>query len=83
MKTILPQSINTIDQAKAFLTDLFNNNETFHPDDDAHETVWSNGERPTPAEADQLNKLMCDIDDLQLDPCEILMDLFTRTKRCD
>lgn len=88
MKTILPSAIETVEQAKAFLTDLFNNNEAYHPEEDAHETKWENksiNEQPTEQERDQLNKLMEDIYDLdgnngnhrnpKFDPCEFLLNL--------
>jgi hypothetical protein len=55
MKTILPQAITTIEEAKKLLTDLYNNNETFHPEDDATDLV---GDLFTQAEGEQLNKLM-------------------------
>lgn len=61
MKTHLPDSIKTIDEAKAFLTELYNNDEHFHPEDDAHGIIWNSCEEPTKEECDKLNDLMCDI----------------------
>lgn len=82
MKTKLPDAINTIDEAKQFLTDLHNNGEAFHPEDNAHDIIWNGmnvSNVPTPAECDQLNKLMNDIYNLpgndgdhanpEFDPC--------------
>jgi len=67
MKTILPLSIDTIEAAKKFLTDLVNNNEAFHPEDDAHEIVWElpKDQQPTVLERNRLNKLMEDIYNLK------------------
>ncbi len=81
MKTVLPVSINSVEEAKAFLTELHKNNETFHPEDDAHDL---SGDLFTSDEADQLNKLMEDIYNLPgnesvqtmvFDPCGFLLDL--------
>lgn len=81
MKTILPTSITTVDQAKALLLDLHNNDETFHPEDDATDINW-NTTIVSPLEAAQLNKLMADIYNvagndgrhtaLLFDPCDYL-----------
>lgn len=87
MKTILPNAINTIDEAKQFLNELYKNKEAYHPEDDAHDVIWNSvpkEEWPNPIECDQLNKLMDDIYGLkgnedhmnmELDPCGYLMDL--------
>ena len=88
MKTQLPQSINSIEEAKAFLAALHSNNEQFHPEDDAHEIEWLTIEDenncPTVSECDQLNKLMNDIynlpgnndaQNMAFDPCGYLLDL--------
>lgn len=91
MKTVLPDKISTIEEAKAFLTELHKNKEDFHPEDDAHTIVWGEiakqDDEPTPAECDQLNKLMEDIYalpenmygrkyvDVVFDPCDFLLSL--------
>jgi hypothetical protein len=79
MKTHLPDSIDNISQAKAFLKELDKNNEEFHPEDDAHDIIWTKvaeTDRPTPDECDRLNSLMGDIYKLgEFDPCEYLLDL--------
>lgn len=81
MNTVLPQSINSIEDAKKFLTDLYNNEETFHPEDDATDLV---GDPFTFDEGTQLNKLMDDIYNLAgnesvksmvFDPCEFILNL--------
>lgn len=87
MKTTLPQAIETIEQAKAFLTDLYNNNEIYHPEDDAHDIVWETV-NPTEQEREQLNKLMEDIYNLdgnngnhykpKFDPCDFLLTLINQ-----
>lgn len=35
IKTTLPEHITTLEEAKAYLTDLYKNDEIYHPDDDA------------------------------------------------
>ena len=55
MKTKLPPKINSVDEAKALLTALYENKESFHPDDDANELV---GDPFTKVEGDKLNTLL-------------------------
>jgi len=84
MTTNLPASINTIEEAKAFLTELHKNGESYHPEDDANELIGSS-ELWTREEGEQLNKLMEDIYNLEgnngnhanpvFDPCEFLLEL--------
>lgn len=94
MKTTLPEAITTQEQAEEFLTALWENNEVFHPEDNAHQVVWDTipeGDRPTPSECDQLNKLMNDIYDLDGNngdhanpifcPCEFLLELDEEQER--
>ena len=84
MKTILPESISTVKEAKAFLTDLHNNNEAYHPEDSAKEIIWKTCNAPTPEECEHLDKLMNDIYSIEgnqdcqnmiCDPCEVLNNL--------
>lgn len=85
MKTKLPDSIKTVEEAKAFLTELHNNGESYHPEDDAVDIEWGEGvEPPTAAEAFHLNSLMYDIYHLpgnigptpmEFDPCGFYLDL--------
>ena len=88
MKTKLPKAINSVDEAKAFLTDLHNNNEAYHPEENAHEILWD-GVHASEAECDKLNKLMDDIYSLpeldnypnvEWDPCGFLLDLNKNNK---
>lgn len=81
LKTQLPQAINTIDEAKAFLNELFKNGETYHPDDDASDCLEG---IVTKEQGAQLNKLMDDIralpgneypQNMAFDPCDYLLDL--------
>jgi hypothetical protein len=89
MKTVLPIKISTVDEAKELLTNLYNNDETFHPEDDAT-TVGNtlNGDwKPlfTKEEGEHLNELMGQIYLLDgnngnhatplFDPCEFLLEL--------
>lgn len=82
MKTVLPQAIATIEEAKKLLTDLYNNGECYHPEDDANNL---HGDPFTEKEGEQLNKLMGDIYGLpgvpkEFDPCEHYLDLMKSTK---
>lgn len=63
MKTKLPTAISTVDEAKAFLTELVTNGEAFHCEDDARDIVWNlpAEQQPTLPQCDLLNKLMNDI----------------------
>ena len=79
MKTILPAAITTVEEAKAFLTELHKNGEAFHPEDDARHL---SGNLFTEEEGGKLNKLMDNIynlpgndgrhDKLAFCPCEYL-----------
>lgn len=88
MKTALPEAINSIAEAEAFLTALYNNGESFHPEDDANGVIWylPKQTKPTREEANRLNKLMNDIyalpgndgrhsEPLAFDPCGWLLKL--------
>lgn len=81
MKTNLPFAINTIDEAHRFLTELHQNKEVFHPEDNAHEIVWETCNPPSFDECDRLNKLMQDICMLpNFDPCDYLTVLDEEAK---
>lgn len=73
MKTQLPESIQTIEQAKQLLASLHENGESFHPEDDATQLA---GDPFTKEEGEKLNQLMEDIYKLPgFDPCEYLLRL--------
>jgi hypothetical protein len=75
MKTHLPEKIKGINHAEKFLTELYENGEAFHPDDDAHEVVWANAQVSF-AEEEKLNLLMEQISNLRgFDPCGFLLGL--------
>ena len=73
MKTTLPSRITTVEEAKAFLTELFDNHESYNPIDDAHDIDWTTCE-PTEKEKDRLNDLMHDIYELPLQAGGIFFD---------
>jgi hypothetical protein len=80
MRTKLPEAITTKEQAAEFLTDLFNNHESYHPEDDATNINWflvADEQKPTHEECVQLNKLMDDIWELrsEFDACGHLLNL--------
>ena len=63
MITTLPTSINTIEEAKAFLTELHKNGESYHPEDSAHDIINTETNKLvfTYDEALQLDRLMDEI----------------------
>jgi len=76
MKTNLPQTIETIEQAKAFLTELNSNNEAYHPEESALGVLWDPDRRPTNAELTKLDFLMDKVNQLgSWCPCEFLLSL--------
>lgn len=91
MKTALPAAIATIEEAKAFLTNLHNNGESYHPEDCAHEVgVYQANTNNfirtfSPSEADKLNELFEQIYNLEgnnsnhknpiFDPCEFILSI--------
>lgn len=82
LKTKLPPAITTVEEAKAFLSDLHNNGEEYHCEDDAGDCLAECG--ITPEEAIHCNKLMKEIyclpgnedsNNMAIDPCGFLIDL--------
>lgn len=72
LKTQLPKTILSIDEAKEFLTKLHLNGEGYHPEDDANDCLSHIASKE---EGDKLNDLMSQIYDLKnFDPCEFLVD---------
>lgn len=80
MKTVLPNKIETVDQAKQLLTDLHNNGESFHPEDNPMDCLSG----ITDEEGEKLNQLMNEIyllpgnehyQNMIFDPCEFLLNL--------
>lgn len=70
MKTILPESIHTIDQAKQFLADLYNNKEAWHPEDNPADCLEIDEET-----AMHLQMLLEHIYTFDFDPCEYYLSL--------
>jgi len=73
MKTNLPNSITSIEEAKEFLKNLKHNGELFHPEDNAHEIAWSCA-APTYEECEKLNKLMEEIYSFG-DACKLISEV--------
>ena len=75
MKTNLSINITNIKQAKIFLRELHKNNESYHPEDDANDIIWTTC-KPTKKECKKLNILMEQIYQIKgFDPCEYLVYL--------
>ena len=84
MKTNLNRTITNQEEAEAFLSELFENGESFHPEDDAHQIIWSCEQPPTAEECDKLNVLMNDcinVGDGEFDVCKYLEDLRMEEER--
>lgn len=86
MKTVLPKAIKNPFEAAKFLRALYNNKESFHPEDRAENVAWDlpKDQIPTAGEKKQLNKLMQDIYNLPgnenpqkmfFDPAHFLLNL--------
>lgn len=79
MKTNLSITISIPEDIEAFFQELEDNNEMFHPEDDAHGIEW--GEVvPTNEEKDKLNELMQQCFNVHDDPCGIAWDIFEKTE---
>ena len=79
MKTNLNREIKTLDDAKQFLKDLYNNNESFHPEESAHECI---DHLATPAECDKVDDLIDFIYNTfpNFDPCGYYLQLSAEEK---
>lgn len=76
MKTNLPQNIFTEEQAKILLSELYENGESFHTEDNAHKIEWECEFPPNKNECDQLNFLMDQIFELrEFDANQYLLNL--------
>jgi len=77
MNTIIPAVITTSEHASQFLTDLFNNGESYHPEDSAFDIEDMYGERLfSDEEAGMINEAMEQVYDVaDFDPCELLLEL--------
>lgn len=77
MKTDLNRTIASVDDAKQFLIDLFNNGESYHPEDSAFDIIWDDIE-PSKAQLEELDNLMAAVyvyASPDFDPCELLNNL--------
>lgn len=81
LRTNLPDSITSKSEAVYFLTTLYKNGESFHPEDDANDIVWANCS-PTKQECDKLNTLMDQIYKIpDFDPYAVLLDLLKQDSK--
>jgi hypothetical protein len=71
----LPSSISSKEEAEQYLTMLWENGYSYHPDDPEEDILWSNSNTPSPAEIKQMSKLMEQVFQYLEDPCEILCEL--------
>jgi len=78
MRTNLNRKITSIEDAKAYLSDLQSNNEAYHPDDSADSVEWAVN-APDANECIKLDSLMDACRDF-LDPCEELLALGHKDK---
>lgn len=76
LRTNVNRVIKTKEDAEAYLTELFNNGESYHPEDNAHDIIW-NTASPTSWEKKKLNRLMKQVNTIpNFDPCDFLNELF-------
>lgn len=78
MKTNTNITITTSEEAKVFLSELYTNDEDYHPEDGAETIInFKTGENVfSEEEAEKLNKLMNSVYEVaDFDPCEFLLDL--------
>jgi len=79
MITNIDITISNADEARNFLIELANNDEAYHPDDDAHEifNIDSGEASFTEKEADKLNDLMGQIFEIpDFDPYEDIIRIY-------
>jgi len=82
LKTDLNRHIATQEDAVKFLKDLHDNNEDYHPDDDANDIRWGTC-KPTKTECENLNILMDQIrENTTIDPCGVLLRLQNNAPPC-
>lgn len=75
MKTRIPEALTSMDDVRAYLKELHDNNEAYHPEDDAREI----DNLFTREEGERLNETMNRVYEIcnahGEDPCEILLGL--------
>lgn len=76
MKTNLDRTILSPEDAKAYLRELYDNEEFYHPEDDAGSCL---GVDISPGEVVKLNELMEQVYQFIEDPCEVFMDWVTES----
>lgn len=78
MRTILPESITCVEDARSFIQSLCDKHEQYHPEDDAHDVCWQTT-KVSWDEAERLNLLMGQIYALpevpeKYDPCGHILE---------
>jgi hypothetical protein len=73
--------ITSTADAEGFLFQLYQLGLSFHPEDDAHDIVNTQGRIFTPDQADQINERMEEVHTFLADPCAYLLDITTSTDR--
>lgn len=73
--TELPDKIENRKQAERYLASLYNNGESYHPDDSSFDICWGLV-CPTKKQMRRMDKLMDQIRDIKgFDPCVFLLEL--------
>lgn len=82
MKTVIPERINSVTEAMNFMKELYDNGESFHPEDSAFDIIkhGSQDRLFTDEEAEKIDERMLDISALleHFDPCSYLLRLDKR-----
>lgn len=79
MKTSIPQQINDMNEVRSFLKALYDNGESYHPEDPAADIIGNDDKALfTKEEADKLDATMTRIYEIcdanKQDPCEIILN---------
>lgn len=77
MKTNLNRIIDSKEDAEQWLTDLFNNGELWHPDDEAFDIDWPT--MPTVTELQMAHVLMTQVCIHHEAPCKFILDNLVNT----
>jgi len=82
LKTKLPDTIRTIEQAKSYLTELHKNGESYHPDESAFEIVWQFEGDPPRHQLLSLDRLMDQIHKIEgFNACDFLNSLIEQEEK--
>lgn len=74
MKTALPNQISTLEQAKSYLKNLYENGDSYHPEDSAAD-CFENIDAETAKRMDDLMDQVYSFASEEFDPCMFILEL--------